>query len=89
MERELCDVLGIGATERAGYCGRGTKFQVVERPVLQQHVSGTFPRYSQGSRMLRRYQVWLEGLAYLHGKEQSWDSAGVQDLVRKLEAPVQ
>eukprot|EP00959_Pyramimonas_sp_CCMP1952_P086079 1800585-Pyramimonas_sp.AAC.1 len=87
MGRGLCDVLGIEATERAEYCGRGAKFQVVEKPVLQQHVSGPFPRCSQGSRMLRGYQVWLEELSYLHGKEHSWGSAGVQDLVRKLEAP--
>eukprot|EP00959_Pyramimonas_sp_CCMP1952_P202437 4233210-Pyramimonas_sp.AAC.1 len=32
MERELCDVLGIEAAERVKYCGRGSKFQVVERP---------------------------------------------------------
>eukprot|EP00959_Pyramimonas_sp_CCMP1952_P119779 2504454-Pyramimonas_sp.AAC.1 len=55
-ERELSDVLGIEAAGCGKYCGKGTKFQVVEKPVLQKHGLGPFPRRGQEFRMLRRFQ---------------------------------
>eukprot|EP00959_Pyramimonas_sp_CCMP1952_P368825 7725434-Pyramimonas_sp.AAC.1 len=47
MVRELSDVLGIEAADCGEYCGKGTKFQVVEKPVLQKHGLGPFPRRGQ------------------------------------------
>eukprot|EP00959_Pyramimonas_sp_CCMP1952_P294741 6164687-Pyramimonas_sp.AAC.1 len=72
MEQELCDALGIEARERSLCCGRGTKLQAVEKPILEQHVKGQFPKCSLESRAPRRFHVWLEELSYLHGLEHPW-----------------